>query len=65
MHEWLLWVAGACVVLAVMAGSVGGVLQSRGPATSEVPVAGFILRVVALVLVIAAVGFAGAWLIVR
>ncbi len=65
MHQWLLWYAGACVVLAVMAGSVGGVLQSRGPKTSDVPVAGFILRMAALVLVIVAVGLVGAWLIVR
>lgn len=65
MYEWLPWVAGGCLVLAIVASSVGGVLLNRGPATSEVPIAGFLLRLVALLLTVAALGLAGAWMIVR
>jgi hypothetical protein len=62
--EVLLWLGGASAILAVAISSVGTVLL-RGPKTSDVPIWGGILRAVALLLGVGAVGLIGAWLILR
>ncbi len=58
----LLWVAAALVVLAVAVSSVANVLK-RGPKTSNVPVVGGILSIVAVVLFGLAVAVVIGWVI--
>jgi hypothetical protein len=58
----LLTFAATCLILAIMAGSIGNVLK-RGPSSSSLPVVGGILVIAAILLGVVAVGFLGAWFI--